>query len=148
METLIWLIAFVVLLLIEVLTLGLTTIWFAGGALVAALLSFLGLGLSVQIVGFVLVSVALLLLTRPWAVKHFNTGREKTGAELLIGQQALVIQDVDTLQAAGQVEVNGQIWSAKTADVSGCIPKGRIVEILEIQGVKLVVKEKEDKPCC
>lgn len=148
METLIWLITFVVLLIIEVLTLGLTTIWFAGGALVAMLLSFLELSLSVQVAGFVLVSIVLLILTRPWAVKHFNAGREKTGTELLIGQQAMVIQDVDTLQAAGQVEVNGQIWSAKTADVSGYIPKGRIVEILEIQGVKLIVKEKEDKPCC
>ena len=101
METMGWLIIFIVLIVIELLTMGLTTIWFAGGALVALLMSVLGFGMPVQVVVFIIVSVLLLVLTRPIAVKYFNQNRQKTNVESLIGQQALVLEDVDTLHAAG-----------------------------------------------
>lgn len=138
-----WLILFIVLIVIEILTMGLTTIWFAGGALAALLMAFAGFGLPLQIAVFIVVSVVLLLLTRPIAVKYFNTELQKTNAESLIGQQAVVLQDVDTLHAVGLVEVNGQEWSAKTDEADGYIPKDRIVSIEGIQGVKLIVKVKE-----
>lgn len=138
-----WLILFIVLIVIEVLTMGLTTIWFAGGALIALLMAFAGFGLPLQIAVFIVVSVVLLLLTRPIAVKYFNTERQKTNAESLIGQQALVLADVDTLHASGLVKVNGQEWSAKTDEPDGFIPKDSIVSIEGIQGVKLIVKVKE-----
>lgn len=144
METMGWLIIFIVLIVIELLTMGLTTIWFAGGALVALLMSVLGFGMPVQVVVFIIVSVLLLVLTRPIAVKYFNQNRQKTNVESLIGQQALVLEDVDTLHAAGQVKVNGQIWSAKTEEMSGFIAKDTVVMIQGIQGVKLIVKAKED----
>ena len=118
METMGWLIIFIVLIVIELLTMGLTTIWFAGGALAALLMSVLGFGMPVQVVVFIIVSVLLLVLTRPIAVKYFNQNRQKTNVESLIGQQALVLEDVDTLHASGQVKVNGQIWSAKTEEMS------------------------------
>ena len=142
METMGWLIIFIVLIVIELLTMGLTTIWFAGGALAALLMSVLGFGMPVQVVVFIIVSVLLLVLTRPIAVKYFNQNRQKTNVESLIGQQAL--EDVDTLHAAGQVKVNGQIWSAKTEETSGFIAKDTVVMIRGIQGVKLIVKAKED----
>lgn len=138
-----WLALFIVLIVIEILTMGLTTIWFAGGALIALLLAFAGFGLPVQIAVFIIVSIILLLLTRPIAVKYFNTERQKTNAESLIGQQALVLADVDTLHASGLVKVNGQEWSAKTEESDGFIPKDSIVSIEGIQGVKLIVKVKE-----
>ncbi|MCI8941123.1 MAG: NfeD family protein [Dorea sp.] len=143
MYTMAWLIIFIVLLVIEIITMGLTTIWFAGGALMALLMAFIGFGLPVQIGVFLVVSVALLILTRPVAVKFFNTERQKTNAESLIGQQAVVLKDVDTLHAAGLVEVNGQEWSAKTDEPDGFIPKDSVVSIEGIQGVKLIVKAKE-----
>ncbi len=143
MYTMAWLIIFIVLLVIEIITMGLTTIWFAGGALMALLMAFIGFGLPVQIGVFLVVSVALLILTRPIAVKYFNTERQKTNAESLIGQQAVVLEDVDTLRAAGLVEVNGQEWSAKTDEPNGFIPKDSVVSIEGIQGVKLIVKAKE-----
>lgn len=96
METMGWLIIFIVLIVIELLTMGLTTIWFAGGALAALLMSVLGFGMPVQVVVFIIVSVLLLVLTRPIAVKYFNQNRQKTNVESLIGQQALVLEDVDT----------------------------------------------------
>ena len=143
MYTLGWLILFIILLVIEIITMGLTTIWFAGGALCALLTAFIGFGLPEQIVVFTAVSAVLLIMTRPIAVKYFNTERQKTNAESLIGQQAVVLQDVDTLHAAGLVEVNGQEWSAKTDEPDGYIPKDSIVSIEGIQGVKLIVKAKE-----
>ena len=77
METMGWLIIFIVLIVIELLTMGLTTIWFAGGALAALLMSVLGFGMPVQVVGFTIVSVLLLVLTRPIAVKYFNPTRQR-----------------------------------------------------------------------
>ena len=143
METMYWLILFVVLLIIEICTMGLTTIWFAGGALVAFVMGIIGFGTTVQMIGFLIVSVLLLVMTRPIALKYFNKERQKTNAESLIGQQALVLEDVDTLHARGLVEVNGQEWSAKTDDPEGFIKKNMVVVIDGIQGVKLIVRAKE-----
>ena len=142
MEMIFWLIAFVVLLLIEIVTLGLTTIWFAAGALVAFLVAYLGFGVVAQVVSFLAVSIILLVLTRPIAMKYFNRERLKTNAESLIGQRALVTEVVDTLSATGKVEVNGREWSAKT---EGCdvIETGTVVLIRGIQGVKLIVEKEE-----
>lgn len=144
MQTIVWLGIFVILLIIEILTMGLTTIWFAGGALAAFGAGIIGFGLVVQVVVFIIVSVLLLVLTRPLAVKYFNQERQKTNAESLIGQQALVIEDIDTLQSVGRVEVNGQEWSAKTDEANGKIEKNRVVVIDGIQGVKLIVRDKEE----
>lgn len=144
MQTYYWLILFVVLLLIEIFTMGLTTVWFAAGALAAFLAGVLGLDMIVQMAVFVVVSVALLILTRPVAVKYFNKECQKTNAESLIGQQALVLEDIDTLAARGRVEVRGQSWSAKTDEPDGKIPKNAVVMIEGIQGVKLIVKVKEE----
>lgn len=143
MEPMYWLLIFVVLLVIEILTMGLTTIWFAGGALVAFVVGLVGMGTIVQVIVFVIVSLVLLFLTRPFAVKYFNKDREKTNAESLLGQQAVVTETVDTLQAKGVVVVNGLEWSARTREANGCIPKDSIVVIEEIQGVKLIVRQKE-----
>lgn len=144
METMYWLIIFVVLLIIEIATMGLTTIWFAGGALAAFVMGIIGFGTVVQVVVFVAVSLILLVVTRPIALKYFNKERQKTNAESLIGQQALVLEEIDTLQARGLVEVNGQQWSAKTDDPEGIIKKSMVVTIDGIQGVKLIVRVKEE----
>ncbi len=143
MEPMYWLIAFVVLLVVEILTMGLTTIWFAGGALAAFGVGIIGMGTIVQIVVFIIVSLVLMFLTRPWAVKYFNKDREKTNADSLIGQQAVVTETVDTLQAKGVVVINGLEWSAKTKEPNGLIEKDSIVIVEEIQGVKLIVRKKE-----
>lgn len=147
MQTVYWLIIFVVLLIIEIITMGLTTIWFAGGALVAFVAGVLGFGLTVQIVVFIVVSGVLLVLTRPIAVRYFNKERQKTNAESLIGQHALVLEEIDTLQAKGRVEVKGQEWSAKTDEPDGKIAKNTVVVINGIQGVKLIVEPKEERTC-
>ena len=143
METIFWLILFVILLVIEILTMGLTTIWFAGGALVAFILAFVGFGLPVQIIVFLLVSIGLLVLTRPIAMKFVNQERQKTNAESLIGQKAIVLERIDTLHGTGRAEVNGMEWSAKTDDSDETIDAGEVVVIEGIQGVKLIVRKEE-----
>ena len=145
MQTMYWLVLFVILLIIEILTMGLTTIWFAGGALIAFVAGVLGFGTVVQMIVFVVVSVILLIVTRPIAVKYFNKERQKTNAESLIGQQALVLEDIDTLQSKGRVEINGQEWSAKTDEPDGRIEKNTVVVIDGKQGVKLIVRAREEK---
>ncbi len=143
--TVIWLIILVVLVVIELLTMGLTTIWFAGGALIAAVASIFGAPLLLQIILFLIVSALLLFFTRPIAVKYFNKDRVRTNAESLVGRQAIVISEVDNLQGIGQVSVGGMEWSAKTKEDGVTLPVGTVVTILAINGVKLIVEERKEE---
>ena len=136
-----WLVAFVVLIVIELLTMGLTTIWFAGGALIALLMAFLGFNLVVQMVVFLLISGILLVMTRPIAMKYFNKDRQRTNAESLLGQTALVLEEIDNIHGTGKVEVNGMEWTARSKDEQTIIQKDVTVRIEDIQGVKLIVTE-------
>ncbi len=140
--TTIWLIIFVACIVIEIISMGLTTIWFAGGALIAAVAAALDVPLWVQIVLFVLVSLVLLYFTRPIAVKYFNKDRIKTNAESLVGKQAIVISEIDNLQGIGQVTVEGKEWTARTVTDGVTLPTGSVVFIRAISGVKLMVEEK------
>lgn len=142
MEGIFWLVVIVVMAVIEIITLGLTTIWFAGGALAAFLASLLGASVLVQSILFIVVSVVLLAFTRPWAVEYFNKDRARTNADSLIGETGIVRQEIDNLKAQGMVSVRGQEWTARAAD-NTVISKETQVEIVEISGVKLLVKEKE-----
>ena len=143
--TTIWLIVFVACIAIEIATMGLTTIWFAGGSVIAAITSAAGAPVWLQIVLFFAVSLVMLYFTRPIAVKYFNKDRVRTNAESLIGQQAIVISEINNLQGIGQVTVNGQEWSARNASGEKEIPVGSVVIIRSISGVKLMVEEKSMK---
>ncbi len=138
----IWLIILVACIIIEIVTMGLTTIWFAGGALLAAVAAAFSAPLWLQILLFLIVSLALLYLTRPVAVKYFNKDRVKTNAESLVGQQAIVISEIDNLQGIGQVTVGRQEWSARNVDDNKALPVGSVVIVRAISGVKLIVEEK------
>lgn len=141
----VWLIILVLCLAVEIATLGLTSIWFAIGALVSTVAALLNLPLWMQNTLFVLVSLVLLFFTRPIAVKYFNKDRVKTNAESLIGKQAIVISGIDNLQGTGQIMVSGQEWSAKAMDESVRYPVGAVVEVMAIQGVKLIVRERKEE---
>lgn len=138
----IWLIVFVACIVIEIITMGLTTIWFAGGALIAAVGAALGAPFWMQVVLMVLVSFVLLYFTRPVAVKYFNKDRVKTNVESLVGRQAIVISEIDNLQGIGQVTVGGQEWMARTVEEGITLPVGSVVVVRAISGVKLMVEEK------
>ena len=138
-----WLILLIAMIVIEVITLDLVTIWFAGGALLAFLADFLGLGLIWQFGIFLVVSLALLVLTRPIAKKYLEKGRISTNAESLIGESGIVTEDIDNVKATGAVSIRGLEWTARSFD-KGLILRGSKVDILEIQGVKLIVKKKAE----
>lgn len=142
-EVTIWLAVLVVCVGIEIATMGLTTIWFAGGALVSAILAALNAPLWLQIVAFFAVSLIMLYLTRPVAVKYFNKDRVKTNVESLIGRQAIVISEIDNLQGIGQVTVGGQEWSARSVKDDVQLTVGSVVVVRSVSGVKLIVEEKD-----
>lgn len=139
----IWLIILVVLVVIEIFTLGLTTIWFAGGALVAIIVAALGGPVWLQVLAAIIVSAVLLFFTRPVAVKYFNRDRERTNAESLVGRQAIVISEINNLQGIGQVTINGMEWTARTIADGQVIKPGEVVIIRGINGVKLLVEREE-----
>ena len=125
----IWLLILVALVIVELISMGLTTIWFAGGALVAALTSLAGLPVWVQILVFLVVSLLILFFTRPVAVKYFNKDRVKTNVESLIGRQAIVVSEIDNLAGSGRVTVGGQEWSARTTNDNVGLPVGAVADV-------------------
>ncbi|MDO5294647.1 MAG: NfeD family protein [bacterium] len=146
-ESIAWLILLCLFLLIEIATLGLTTIWFAGGALVAFIAAVCGLNVVVQIIIFFVLSIILLVFTRPLAVNYFNKSRVATNTESLIGAEAKVVETINNIDNAGVVNLNGLDWTARSAD-NQIIPVGSIVRIVKITGVKAIVeiehKEKQE----
>ena len=140
-----WLVAMVALIVIELATLGLTTIWFACGALVAVVAAALDAPLLLQILMFIVVSFAVLLAVRPIAVKYFNKDRTRTNIESMIGRQAIVVSEIDNMQGIGQVTVNGMEWSARSTINELKIAVGHVVVIRAVDGVKLIVEENKTK---
>ncbi len=139
----IWLVVLILAVVVEVLTLGLATIWFAGGALAAIVATLLHAPIMIQVILFFIVSLLLLFFTRPVAVKYFNKDRVRTNVESMVGRQAIVVSEINNIQGTGQVTVGGQQWSAKSAQNNVVIPAGAVVNILSINGVKLIVKADE-----
>ena len=143
MNPILWLILLIILLVIEAISLELTTIWFAGGALAAFIAALAGADVVVQVVLFLAVSIVLLVFTRPVAMRYLNRNKTPTNAESLIGEQAVVTQTINNLMGRGVVLVNGMEWTARSQENSEMIEKDTIVRILRIDGVKLIVERKE-----
>ena len=138
--TIFWLIAFILFVVGEAVTVGLVSIWFAVGALGALLTAALGGGLWLQIAVFMILSALSLMLLKPlsrkWMAGHKAA---RTNADRVIGETALVTEDIDNTMATGQVQVDGQIWTARSAH-GVVIPAGSRVKVLSIQGVKVMVE--------
>ena len=141
MDLLLWLEILAVLLIIEAATVGLITVWFAGGALAAAIASGAGAGAVTQWLLFLAVSLVLLFFTRPLAVRYMKRGIPRTNVNSLIGKKAVVIQKIDNLSQTGQVRINDIEWMARTESDGEKIPEESVVEIEAVRGVKLIVKK-------
>ncbi len=140
----IWLIILVVCVGVELFTMGLTTIWFACGAAVAAILAALLPGsLVIQVIAFAIVSVLVIFTVRPLAVRYFNKDRVRTNIESMIGKQGIVIGEIDNLQGCGQITVDGMEWSARNIEQEEKIPVGSVVIIRAVDGVKLLVEAEQ-----
>lgn len=134
-----WLIALIVLVIGEVLTVGLTFVWFAVGAAAGLIAAVLGAPIWLQFVVFLGVSALTLALVRPVAARLLATDRVATNADRVIGKTALVTERIDNVQGKGLVNIAGQIWSARS-EHNVVIPEGSEVKVLRIEGVKVFVE--------
>ena len=137
----IWLIFAVVMLIIEIATTGLATLWFAVGAVVAMIMDLCGASLVSQIIVMALVSIVCFILCMIWIKPKLESLRkknvQKTNADRLIGREGVVIVPLNATEGKGQVKVDGQIWSAK-GDQD--FAEGTKIKVLAIEGVKLVIE--------
>lgn len=136
----IWLIAAIVFAVVEAVTVGLTSVWFAVGALAALFAELLGAELWLQITVFLAVSALTLYFTRPIVKKYVNSKVEPTNADMLIGKECRVTETVDNIAGTGAVYVDGKTWTAR-CDGDGVIPEGELVVARRIEGVKLIVEK-------
>lgn len=136
--TIFWLIVMIGFLIAEALTVGLVGIWFAGGALVAVILSLFEVSPLMQVIVFFAVSICLLVFTRKIFVEKLNTGKENTNVDALIGETGQVTMTINPMEV-GQVKLKGQVWSALADDSLLTIEEGTYVTIKAIEGVKLIV---------
>lgn len=136
--SLFWLAAAVVLVVVEAISVGLTSIWFALGALAALVVSFFTENIWIQIGCFLVVSFLTLFGVRPAARRFMASSRQATNADRVIGAEGVVVEAVDNLNAKGQVKVNGTLWTARAQD-DGMIPVSARVRVERIEGVKIIV---------
>lgn len=133
-----WLIAAGVFFVVEIATTGFLIFWLGIGSLIAMLTSFITDSIIIQTVVFVISSCILIPLTKPLADKFTGKKAVPTNSYSLINKHGIVTVDINPMEAVGQVKVNGEIWSAKTDDGS-VITKGTEIEVVKIDGVKLIV---------
>ncbi len=136
----VWLALLVLFIITEIATVQLTTVWFAGGALIAMLLAAFGVkSITVQVIVFLAVSIVLLIATRPIVKKHINKKSQPTNADRNLGQKAVVTEEINNIEAKGTAKINGVEWTARSED-GKIIPAGSTVTVVKIDGVKLIVK--------
>lgn len=135
-----WLIAAGIFFIIEMATVGFLMFWFGIGALITMIISFFISNIYIQAIIFVVTSTALMLLTKPFVNKFINKDTTvMTNAFSIIGRKGIVTKEINPILGTGQIKVNGEIWSAKTSS-DNIIPENTEIEIIEIDGVKAVVK--------
>ena len=135
----IWFALIFVFLIIEAITVNLVTIWFAFGSICAYITSYFTENIIIQLIVFVLSSTISLILTKPFLKKYMKKKHEKTNIDRIIGQTGVVTKDIKKLEN-GRVKVDGKDWMAKSEEE---IEKGTEVEILKIEGAKIIVRKKE-----
>lgn len=135
-----WVIALVVFLVIEAITVGLTSIWFAAGALAAWICTLLGAPVWLQVAVFIVVTAVALYFTRPIVKKYINGKIVPTNADANIGKECRVTETIDNIAGTGAVYVDGKTWTARS-DNDEVIPEGELVTALRIEGVKLIVSK-------
>ena len=131
-----WLVVFVV----ELVSLGLTCIWFAIGALAGCVAALLGANWIVQAVVFLVVTMVVLIFIRPFAIKYVNNKAEKTNVESMAGKQGKVVVEIDNINAKGMIKVDGMEWTARSVD-GEIIPKDSLVTVVSVEGVKAMVRK-------
>ncbi len=135
-----WLIASGIFFVGEIITVGFLLFWFGIAGLITMVVSLFTSNIIIQSVVFLVTSVILILSTKPFVKKFVNKETIVTNANSLIGKKAIVIQKINNLQGTGQIKIGGEIWSAQN-ETDSVISENQEVEIIKIEGVKLIVKQ-------
>ena len=138
----VWLALFILLIIAECATVGLVSIWFAGGSLIAMFLAMADVKPIWQVIVFLVVSLLLLILTRPIAMKHLNKKKTKTNYQSVIGTVVRITETVDNFNQTGAAFADGKEWTVRTAEDGIIIEKDAAAVVVAVEGVKLIVKEK------
>lgn len=139
----IWAVIMVLLLVIEACTAQLVTIWFALGALAGLIASFVTESIWIQICSAIIVSVISVIVTRPFVKKIHSKKMQPTNADRIIGQNAIVSEEINNDKGTGQVRVSGIVWSARSSDGT-VISEEETVIVERIEGVKLIVSKNKN----
>ena len=137
----IWLILMIVLLIVEAIAPGLVSIWFALGSLAALIAAALHAPLWLQLVWFFVVSILSLVLTRPLVKKYVNSRVKPTNADMILGKDCVVTEEIDNIRGTGAVSVGGKTWTARMENDGDKAAVGEVVRGLRIEGVKLIVQK-------
>ena len=136
----IWVALLALFIIVEATTAQLLTIWFAVGSLAALISTFITDNIVAQVIVFVVVSAIALVVTRPLVKKMTKATKQPTNADMYIGKEAIVTEDINNLEAKGLVKVGGSVWTARTEVDNYTIPAGSHVTVIKIEGVKLIVR--------
>ena len=136
----IWIALIIVFLIIEIATVGLATIWFAGGAVVALFAGLIGAPIWLQVLLFFVVSVLLLIFTRPWAMKYIAPHKTKTNYESAVGKTVRVTEKIDNVAGTGTVILGGQEWTARSERDDVTFEVDSLPRVMAVSGVKLIVR--------
>lgn len=139
MSSIIWLVILAIMIVMEIISLGLTTIWFGVGAVGAAIVAWIGYGIGVQILVFTVLSLISMAVFRPIAMKYLNKEKEKTNIDGVVGKTVVVTKEINNELATGEVQLNGMSWTARS-ESGRVIPEEERVTVVSVEGVKLIVK--------
>ena len=142
-EAIFWLIAMVIFIAAEAMTVSLVSIWFAAGALGAIIVALTGGSLTFQVTVFLALAIVLLFCLRGIVRKHFTPRITRTNVDSVIGATGVVVTPVNNIAALGQVRIGGVEWSARSTDNSH-IPAGTLVKVDRVEGVKVFVSPAEE----
>lgn len=137
----IWLAVIVLSVVVEASTFTLVSVWFIPAALVSMILAFCSVDLWIQLVAFVAIALLLIIFMKPIFKNVFGVKPIATNADAVIGERAVVIEPIDNLAGKGQVKVKGQIWTARAHDKDATYEKDDVVNVIAIEGVKLICKK-------
>lgn len=135
----VWLIIAGLFFIGEIATVGFLIFWFGVGALIAMIVSLFTSNIIIQTTIFIISSTILIFATKPFIKKFADVKKTNTNVYSIIGKKALVIKTIDPIHSVGQIKLNGEVWTAESEN-NEIIEEGSEVEVLEIKGVKAIVK--------
>ena len=139
-----WLVLMVICIVFEIATVGLVSIWFAGGSLIACFLAMANIHVVIQVVVFLIISLLLLIITKPLAKEWINKDRVRTNYEGIVGKVVRVTERVDNINETGTALINGQEWTARAIDDNIILEQGEVAQVVNISGVKLILTKYQD----